>query len=250
MRQSAVDVVDIVPVRKHNGWGLGKPHSQKLKRRVSNFGSHSDPFRFTPPWGWKRQRYDMSIIGKSVGLGTAFLAGIAIAANAGSLGRADASASATIANPPSSSTPLGSGQPPRRELAALPPAKAAPAPNSVTLSGLIERVPLAVPITPSAMITSLFSAAWWGIAFWLLTRLWKTGDRQVPAHVAWLWGTDGPRWIVVERANGSKPPDRLQPKLSDFVTLQQRCIDIRPLGWRPMADWGESDWELRGHGVC
>ena len=101
----------------------------------------------------------MSTIGKSIGLGTAFLAGIAIAANAGSLGRADASESATIANRPSSSTPLGSGQPPRRELAALPPANAAPAPNSVTLSGLVERVPLAVPITPSAMITSLFSAA-------------------------------------------------------------------------------------------
>jgi hypothetical protein len=75
----------------------------------------------------------MSTIGKCIGLGTAFLVGIAIAANAGPSGRADASASATIANPPSSSTPLGSGQPPRRELAALPPANAAPAPNSVTL---------------------------------------------------------------------------------------------------------------------
>jgi hypothetical protein len=62
----------------------------------------------------------MSTTGKSIGLGTAFLAGIAIAANAGPLGRADASASAPIANRPSSSTPLGSGQPPRRELAALP----------------------------------------------------------------------------------------------------------------------------------
>ena len=59
----------------------------------------------------------MSTIGKSIGMGTAFLAGIAIAANAGPLSHADASASATIANPPSSSTPLGSGQPPRRELA-------------------------------------------------------------------------------------------------------------------------------------
>jgi hypothetical protein len=75
----------------------------------------------------------MSTIGKSIGLGAAFLAGIAIAANAGPSGRADASASATIANPLSSSTPLGSGQPPRRELAALPPANAAPAPDSVTL---------------------------------------------------------------------------------------------------------------------
>ena len=75
----------------------------------------------------------MSTIGKSVGLATAFLAGIAIAANAGSPGRADASASATIANPPSSSTSLGSGRQPRCELAALPPANAAPAPNSVTL---------------------------------------------------------------------------------------------------------------------
>jgi hypothetical protein len=36
--------------------------------------------------------------------------------------------------------------------------------------------------------------------------------------------------FVVERANGRKLPNRLQPKLSDFVTLQQRCIDIRPLG--------------------
>jgi hypothetical protein len=74
----------------------------------------------------------MSTIGKCIGLGTAFLVGIAIAANAGPSGRADASTSATIANPPSSSTPLGSGQPPRRELAALPPANPAPAPNSVT----------------------------------------------------------------------------------------------------------------------
>ena len=65
----------------------------------------------------------MSTIGKSVGLATAFLAGIAIAANAGP----------PIANPPSSSTPLGSGQPPGRGLAALPPANAAPAPNSVAL---------------------------------------------------------------------------------------------------------------------
>ena len=61
----------------------------------------------------------MSTIGKSIGMGTAFLAGIAIAANDGPLSHADASTSATIANPPSSSTPLGSGQPPRRELAAL-----------------------------------------------------------------------------------------------------------------------------------
>ena len=74
----------------------------------------------------------MSTIGKSIGMGTAFLAGIALAANAGPLSHADASTSATIANPPSSSTPLGSGQPPRRELAALPPANPAPAPNSVT----------------------------------------------------------------------------------------------------------------------
>jgi hypothetical protein len=75
----------------------------------------------------------MSTIGKSTGLSMAFLMGIAIAANAGPSGRADASASATMANPPSSPTLLGSGQPPRRELAALPPAKAAPAPDSVTL---------------------------------------------------------------------------------------------------------------------
>jgi hypothetical protein len=47
----------------------------------------------------------MSTIGKSVGLATAFLAGISIAANAGSLSRAGADASAPIANPPSSSTP-------------------------------------------------------------------------------------------------------------------------------------------------
>jgi hypothetical protein len=53
----------------------------------------------------------MSTIGKSIGLGTAFLAGIAIAANAGSPGRADASGSGTIANPPSSSSPLSSSQP-------------------------------------------------------------------------------------------------------------------------------------------
>jgi hypothetical protein len=75
----------------------------------------------------------MFTIGKCIGLGTAFLAGIAIAANTGPPGRADASASATIANPQSSSTPFGSGQPPRRELVALSPANAAPAPNSVML---------------------------------------------------------------------------------------------------------------------
>src|ERR1700720_4772003 len=73
----------------------------------------------------------MPTIGKSVGLATAFVAGIAIAAKAGPLSRAGAPA--PIANPPSSSTPLGSGQPPGRELAALPPANAAPAPNSVAL---------------------------------------------------------------------------------------------------------------------
>jgi hypothetical protein len=76
----------------------------------------------------------MSTIGKSVGLATAFLAGIVIAANAGPLSRADASASAPIANPPpSSSTSLSSSQPQCRELAALPPTNAAPAPNSVAL---------------------------------------------------------------------------------------------------------------------
>ena len=75
----------------------------------------------------------MSTIGRSVGLATAFLAGIAIAASAGPLSRADASASAPIANPPSSSTQLGSSQSPCRELAGLPPANAAPAPNSVAL---------------------------------------------------------------------------------------------------------------------
>src|SRR5260370_19201414 len=74
----------------------------------------------------------MSTVGKSIGLGTAFLVGIAIAANSGPLSHAEASTSATIANPPSSSTPGGSGQPPRRDLAALPPANPAPAPNSVT----------------------------------------------------------------------------------------------------------------------
>jgi hypothetical protein len=46
----------------------------------------------------------MSTIGKSVGLATAFLAGIVIAENAGPLSRAGAGASAPIANPPSSST--------------------------------------------------------------------------------------------------------------------------------------------------
>jgi hypothetical protein len=50
----------------------------------------------------------MSTIGKSVGLATAFLAGIVIAENTGPLSRAGAGASAPIANPPSSSTPLGS----------------------------------------------------------------------------------------------------------------------------------------------
>ena len=97
---------------------------------IQGSGSHGDPF--TPPWEEKRQRYDMSTIGKSIGLGTAFLAGIAIAANAGPLGCADASASATITNPPSSSARLGSGQPARRELTAVPQANAAP-PNSVAL---------------------------------------------------------------------------------------------------------------------
>jgi hypothetical protein len=75
----------------------------------------------------------MSATGRSIGLGAAFLAGIAITANAAPLGRADASASAPIANPPSSFSPFGSGQPPRRELAVLPPVNATPAPNSVAL---------------------------------------------------------------------------------------------------------------------
>ena len=80
----------------------------------------------------------MSTIGKSVGLATAFLAGILIAANAGPLSRADASALAPpIVNPPSGSTPLSSSQPPCRERAALPPA--APAPNSVALPHVYQR---------------------------------------------------------------------------------------------------------------
>ncbi len=75
----------------------------------------------------------MSSIGKSIGLTAAFLAGIAIAASADPPSRANTSASVDIANLPSSATPLSSGQPPGRELAALPSANAAPAPNSVTL---------------------------------------------------------------------------------------------------------------------
>jgi hypothetical protein len=47
--------------------------------------------------------------------------------------------------------------------------------------------------------------------------------------------------FVVERANGRKLPNRLQPKLSDFVTLQQCCIDIRPLG--------EDRWHIGGRAI-
>jgi hypothetical protein len=78
-------------------------------------------------------RRHMSTIGKPIGLSAAFLAGIAIAANADPLSRANTSAATTIANPPSSANPLGSSQPQRCELAALPRADATPAPNSVTL---------------------------------------------------------------------------------------------------------------------
>jgi hypothetical protein len=94
---------------------------------------------------------------------------------------------------------------------------------------------------PRAMITSSFSAV--------------MGNRVLVADPSWgkpeidkfqrIWLDDGEPighvGFVVERANGRKLPKRSQPKLSDFVTLQQRCIDIRPLGERPTAKWGERD---------
>ena len=61
---------------------------------------------------------------KSPVLAAAFLAGVAIAANADP---ASTSAAGTVANPASGSQPQGRG------LAALPPSTATPAPNSVTL---------------------------------------------------------------------------------------------------------------------
>ena len=61
---------------------------------------------------------------KSTVLAAAFLAGVAIAANADP---ASTSAAGTVANPASGSQPQGRG------LAALPPSTAAPPPNSVTL---------------------------------------------------------------------------------------------------------------------
>jgi hypothetical protein len=60
---------------------------------------------------------------KSTVLAAAFLAGVAIAANAGP---ASTSAAGTVANPASGSQPQG------RALAALPPSTATPPPNSVT----------------------------------------------------------------------------------------------------------------------
>src|SRR5882757_4170960 len=61
---------------------------------------------------------------KSTVLAAAFLAGVAIAANADP---ASTSAAGTVVNPASGSQPQGRG------LAALPPSTATPAPNSVTL---------------------------------------------------------------------------------------------------------------------
>jgi hypothetical protein len=61
---------------------------------------------------------------KSTVLATAFFAGVAIAANADP---ASTSAAGTVANGVSGSQPQG------RDLAALPPSTATPAPNSVTL---------------------------------------------------------------------------------------------------------------------
>jgi hypothetical protein len=64
---------------------------------------------------------------KSTVLGAAFLAGVAIAANADPLSRADTTAAATVANGASGSRSQGRG------LAAFPPSTVTPAPSIVTL---------------------------------------------------------------------------------------------------------------------
>jgi hypothetical protein len=69
---------------------------------------------------------------KSMILGAAFLAGVAIAANADP---ASTSAAGTVANPASGSQSQGRG------LAALPPSTATPAPNNVALPET-QRLPL------------------------------------------------------------------------------------------------------------
>ena len=69
------------------------------------------------------ERRQMLTVSKSVVLGAAFLAGVAIAANADP---ASTSAAGTVANSVSGSQSQGRG------LAALPPSTATPVPNSVT----------------------------------------------------------------------------------------------------------------------
>ena len=75
----------------------------------------------------------MPTIAKSPVLGAALLVGIVIAANADPLSRPYTKMAGTTVNGMGGAGPIGSPQSPGHEVAALPPANAAPAPDGSTL---------------------------------------------------------------------------------------------------------------------
>ena len=87
----------------------------------------------------------MPTIGKATVLGAALLVGIVIAANADPLSRPCTKTAGATVNGMGGAGPIGSPQSPGLELAALPPANAAPASDSLTLPDVTVLAPTPPP---------------------------------------------------------------------------------------------------------
>jgi hypothetical protein len=74
-----------------------------------------------------------------------------------------------------------------------------------------------------------------GIASWLPTSLGTPDDddRQVPGMWLDYGASTGQAGLVVERVNGRKLPNRLQPKQSEFANAPVMLRGHRAAGGRP-----------------
>jgi hypothetical protein len=95
--------------------------------------------------GAKKLEGHMPTIGKSTVLGAALLVGIVIAANANPLSRLGTKTAGTTVNGMADARPIGSPQSPGHQVTALPPANAAPAPDSSTLPDVTVLAPSPMP---------------------------------------------------------------------------------------------------------
>jgi hypothetical protein len=99
----------------------------------------------TPLWRAKKLEDHMPTIAKSPVLGAALLVGIVIAANADPLSGPYTKTAGTTVNGMGGAGPNGSPQSPGHEVAALPPANAAPAPDGSTLPDVTVLAPSPLP---------------------------------------------------------------------------------------------------------